>query len=86
VAAFAENHYAISKSVVKSSSEGDLHTRTEIRHLTLEERVSELAAMLDGVPASPHSRASAREMIERATMIKSGEKNRATTDERKHLV
>jgi DNA repair protein RecN (Recombination protein N) len=76
VAAFAENHYAISKRVVKSSSEGDLHTRTEIRHLTLEERVSELAAMLDGVPASPHSRASAREMIERATMIKNDDQIR----------
>jgi hypothetical protein len=34
--------------------------------LSREERIDELAAMLDGTPVSEHSRASAREIIERA--------------------
>ncbi len=64
VAAFADAHYAISKEF---SAE---RTRTQIRTLTLDERVDELAAMLDGTPVSEHSRANAREIIERANQLK----------------
>lgn len=64
VAAFADTHYAISKDF---SAE---RTHTNVRALALEERVDELAAMLDGTPISEHSRANAREIIERAVAIK----------------
>lgn len=69
VAAFADSHYAISKHV-DSSLSGDLKTHTTVCYLTAEERIDELAAMLDGTPLSEHSRASAREMIERALVFK----------------
>jgi DNA repair protein RecN (Recombination protein N) len=74
VAAFADTHFAISK-VVESGRQGDLSTRTNLRVLSLDERIDELAAMLDGTPVSEHSRASAREIIERANAIKLGEKS-----------
>jgi DNA repair protein RecN (Recombination protein N) len=59
VAAFADSHYHISKEF---SSD---RTRTAVRLLDHEQRVDELAAMLDGTP-SEHSRANAREIIGRA--------------------
>ncbi|MBX0326553.1 DNA repair protein RecN [Oscillochloris sp. ZM17-4] len=59
VAAFADAHYHISKEF---SSD---RTRTAVRLLGDEQRVDELAAMLDGTP-SEHSRANAREIIGRA--------------------
>lgn len=70
VAAFADTHYAIQKEIGKSSSSGELYTRTSMRCLNLDERIEELAAMLDGTPVSHHSCASAREMIERAHAMK----------------
>lgn len=63
VAAFADAHYHISKEF------GDERTRTSVRRLDDEQRVDELAAMLDGTP-SEHSRANAREIIERAAAWK----------------
>lgn len=71
VAAFADTHYAVSK-VVAQSQNGEYHTHTQMRVLTIEERVDELAAMLGGTPMSDHSRASAREIIERASTVKRG--------------
>jgi DNA repair protein RecN (Recombination protein N) len=59
VAAFADAHYHISKEF---SSD---RTRTAVRLLGDEQRVDELASMLDGTP-SEHSRANAREIIGRA--------------------
>ncbi len=59
VAAFADAHYHISKEF---SSD---RTRTNVHLLAAEQRVDELAAMLDGTP-SEHSRANAREIIGRA--------------------
>jgi len=59
VAAFADAHYHISKEF---SSD---RTRTAVRLLGDEQRIDELAAMLDGTP-SEHSRANAREIIGRA--------------------
>ncbi len=64
VAAFADAHYAISKHV------SDNRTRTMVAQLSEEQRAEEIAAMLDGVPVSEHSRHSAREMLERARSYK----------------
>jgi DNA repair protein RecN (Recombination protein N) len=64
VAAFGDSHYAIVKLF---SSE---RTRTNIQQLGNDERVDELAAMLDGTPISEHSRRSAQEMLERAQTFK----------------
>ncbi|NTV64630.1 MAG: DNA repair protein RecN, partial [Oscillochloris sp.] len=59
VAAFADAHYHISKEFTAD------RTRTAIRMLDDDQRIDELAAMLDGTP-SEHSRANAREIITRA--------------------
>ena len=64
VAAFGDAHYAIAKSFSAD------RTRTTIQRLTDEQRVEELAAMLDGIPVSEHSRRSAQDMIERALAFK----------------
>lgn len=71
VAAFADEHYAIRKEVGASAEGGDIRTVTRLRRLSQDERVDELAAMLDGTPISEHSRASAREMMDRSQMMKS---------------
>ena len=63
VAAFGDAHYHISKEF------GVERTRTYVRRLDESQRIDELAAMLDGTP-SEHSRANAREIIERATAWK----------------
>jgi DNA repair protein RecN (Recombination protein N) len=60
VAAFGDNHYGISKLI-----SGD-RTRTTVTRLSYEQRVEELAAMLDGTPVSDHSRRSAQEMLDRS--------------------
>jgi DNA repair protein RecN (Recombination protein N) len=70
VAAFADAHYAISKEVHETEQSGTLATRTAIQALSDEQRIDELAAMLDGTPVSDNSRASAREIIERAALLK----------------
>ncbi len=82
VAAFADRHYAISKHVVESGDTGNLKTRTDVRSLTLDQRIDELAAMLDGTPVSEHSRASAREIIERAAAFKQYE----ATEQQAHVL
>lgn len=63
VAAFADSHYHIRKEFSTD------RTRTSMRRLDDDERVDELASMLDGTP-SEHSRANAREIIERASVWK----------------
>ncbi|WP_129632939.1 DNA repair protein RecN [Candidatus Oscillochloris fontis] len=65
VAAFADTHYHISKAF------RDDRTHTAVRMLDMQERVEELAAMLDGAP-SAHSRANAHEILERAERWKRG--------------
>jgi DNA repair protein RecN (Recombination protein N) len=60
VAAFGDSHYHIAKEF-----EVD-RTRTSVRRLDEQQRVDELAAMLDGTP-SEHSRANAREILGRAS-------------------
>jgi len=64
VAAFGDTHYAIAKLF-----SGD-RTRTTIQQLAADERIAELAAMLDGTPISEHSRRGAQEMLERAQTFK----------------
>jgi DNA repair protein RecN (Recombination protein N) len=64
VAAFGDVHYAISKAVSTD------RTRTTITELDPEQRIEEIAAMLDGVPVSEHSRRSAQEMLERSQQYK----------------
>lgn len=64
VASFGDAHYAIAKSF------SDDRTRTSIVLLDDGQRVEELAAMLDGVPVSDHSRRSAQEMVGRAHAFK----------------
>lgn len=64
VAAFADSHYAITKAV---SAE---RTRTAVVQLSTEQRVEEIAAMLDGIPISEHSRRSAQEMLGRSLQHK----------------
>ncbi|RMG47328.1 MAG: DNA repair protein RecN, partial [Chloroflexi bacterium] len=59
VAAFANAHYHIRKEVVGG------RTRTAVEVLSAEQRIDEIAAMLDGVP-NDHSRANARQILERA--------------------
>ncbi len=60
VAAFADTHFAISKLFSTD------RTRTNVQRLGVEQRIEEIAAMLDGVPISEHSRRSAQEMLERS--------------------
>jgi DNA repair protein RecN (Recombination protein N) len=64
VASFGDAHYAIAKTFSAD------RTRTSIVLLDDGQRIEELAAMLDGVPVSDHSRRSAQEMIERARTFK----------------
>ncbi|GAB4126912.1 MAG: DNA repair protein RecN [Roseiflexaceae bacterium] len=64
VAAFGDSHYGISK-VVSSD-----RTRTAVVRLGEQQRIEEIAAMLDGVPVSEHSRRSAQEMLERSAQYK----------------
>ncbi|WP_029214488.1 DNA repair protein RecN [Kallotenue papyrolyticum] len=64
VAAFADAHFTIRKEVA------DGRTRSIVTLLDDEQRVDELAAMLDGVPISEASRQSARAMLERAATFK----------------
>ncbi|MFZ5765506.1 MAG: DNA repair protein RecN [Thermodesulfobacteriota bacterium] len=59
IASCADDHYRVSKSVA------DDRTRTTIVRLDPDERVTELAAMLDGNSVTPQTMAYARELINR---------------------
>lgn len=80
VAAFADAHYAINKEVIESPQQGTLYTRSNVRVLTQDERIEELAAMLGGTPVSEPSRASAREIIGRAATLKAARNKNEDTD------
>lgn len=64
VAAFADTHFTIAKLFSAD------RTRTVVQRLTDEQRVEELAAMLDGTPISEHSRRAGQEMLDRAHLAK----------------
>ena len=59
IAAFADSHFKISKQQM------DDRTISNVERITAEERVDEIAAMLDGVPLTEASRANARVMLGR---------------------
>ncbi|MGI8642751.1 MAG: DNA repair protein RecN [Thermomicrobiales bacterium] len=61
IAAYADAHYRITKG------ERDGRVVSHVDEIGDDERVEELAAMLDGVPVSAAARASAREMLDRAS-------------------
>lgn len=61
IAAYADAHYRISKA------ERDGRVVSRVDEIGDEERVEELAAMLDGVPVSAAARDSSREMLDRAS-------------------
>lgn len=63
VAAFAQNHVRVFKSSVSDDSEAGGFTASDVRSLTDEERVDELARMLAGQEDSESARAHARELI-----------------------
>lgn len=64
VASFGDQHFAISKDV------NELRTNTHVVELTTDNRIDELAAMLDGHPVSDQSRLVATDMLHRAHTIK----------------
>ena len=64
IAAFADSHFKISKQQM------DDRTISNVERITAEERVDEIAAMLDGVPLTEASRANARVMLERVEVWK----------------
>jgi DNA repair protein RecN (Recombination protein N) len=66
VAAFAEAHYRITKL------ERDGRTETRVDLLDEDERLNELAAMIDGHPVTPASRENARAMFSRIEDWKRG--------------
>ncbi len=67
VAAFADTHYIVHKEIAPDDAAGadTLTTHTSVHILTHEQQIEELATMLDHT-LSDYSRATAREMIERA--------------------
>ena len=65
IAAFAESHFRISKG------ERAGRTVSDVAQIDGEERIDEIAAMLDGVPVTPAARENARQMIERTNDLKS---------------
>jgi DNA repair protein RecN (Recombination protein N) len=60
IAAYADTHYQISKA------ERDGRVVSRVKEIAEDQRIEELAAMLDGVPVSPTARKNAQEMVERA--------------------
>lgn len=64
IAAFADAHFRITKE----DHEGVAETR--VTRLSEDERIDELAAMLDGLPVTPESRANAAAMLERVKQAK----------------
>lgn len=66
IAAFAESHYRITKA------ERSGRTVSNVVQIAGDERVDEIAAMLDGTPVTAAARENARQMIERVVAWKSG--------------
>jgi DNA repair protein RecN (Recombination protein N) len=66
VAAFADHHIRVYKSSTKATAKDDGVTASDVRLLTDEERVTELARMLAGQEESELARAHAQELIDAA--------------------
>lgn len=74
VAAFADQHFHISKRELES------RTVSTVAPIWGDDRVEELAAMLDGVPVSSAARVSAREMLDRAAKWKASRGRQEVAD------
>ncbi|MDQ3707033.1 MAG: DNA repair protein RecN [Chloroflexota bacterium] len=77
IAAFADNHYKITKQVV-----GD-RTRTQVDELTGDDKEYEIAAMIAGAPPSQPSMENARDMLREITEIKDGMREKSAVGGRK---
>jgi DNA repair protein RecN (Recombination protein N) len=64
VATFGDTHFAIQKSVANE------RTATQVSQLGHDDRIDEIAAMLDGHPVTEQSRLVARDLLARAQQIK----------------
>ncbi|MCE2849625.1 MAG: DNA repair protein RecN [Chloroflexaceae bacterium] len=64
VATFGDTHYAITKQITNT------RTATQVVLLSNQDRVDEVAAMLDGHPVSEQSRTVARDMLNRTHQLK----------------
>ena len=73
VATFGDTHYAITKQV------SNTRTSTQVVQLSNQERVDEVAAMLDGQPISEQSRSVARDMLNRAYQHKKARVDQAVS-------
>lgn len=74
IAAFADHHVTLVKQ------EEEDRTVTTAREVTGDERIDEVAAMLDGLPITPESRASAIALLQRATAWKANRRGEAAED------
>jgi DNA repair protein RecN (Recombination protein N) len=70
IAAYADAHFHVEK-VVEKKAEGD-RTTTQVRKLTQEQRVDELARMLGGARITESAREHARQLIDDARAAKNG--------------
>lgn len=73
VATFGDTHFAISKQI------NDTRTSTQVAQLSNQERVDEVAAMLDGHPVTEQSRSVARDLLNRAHQIKKSRNEQVVT-------
>ncbi|HOC38049.1 MAG TPA: DNA repair protein RecN [Thermodesulfobacteriota bacterium] len=64
IAVYGDTHYAITKKVIQG------RTRTEVRHLTADERIEEIARMLGGQEITRQTQTLAREMLQRTNTRK----------------
>ncbi|HKP53241.1 MAG TPA: DNA repair protein RecN [Chloroflexia bacterium] len=70
IASFADNHFKITKQVVAD------RTRTQVEELEGEDRETEIAAMIGGVPISRASLENAREMLRDGDKLKQAQSSR----------
>jgi DNA repair protein RecN (Recombination protein N) len=64
IAAFADTHFMIEKDLAGT------RTVTTVRRLDGDDRLDELAEMIDGKPVSPESRAAAEQLMDRIATVK----------------
>jgi DNA repair protein RecN (Recombination protein N) len=64
IAAFADAHFMIEKDLAGT------RTFTTVRRLDGDDRLDELAEMIDGKPVSPESRAAAEQLMDRIATVK----------------
>ena len=78
IAAFADRHLVLVKDEI------DARTVTTARPVEGTERVEELAAMLDGLPPTPESRANASALLQRVTDWKDAARGGRNRPKKRH--